>query len=199
MKKHLLFAAAILLSVSAFGQSARTILDKAAATVSNASGVKAHFQMISKQFGKSEGDIAVKGNKFYATTPDAFVWFDGKTQWTYMKNNEEVNVSNPSEAELQAINPYNFINIYKKGFNLSAKEVSTAYEVHLTPTTKQRNIEEMYIIVDKKTYHPTHVKMRRKGKWSVIIISRLSSAALSDATFRFNAKDFPKAEIIDLR
>jgi hypothetical protein len=57
----------------------------------------------------------------------------------------------------------------------------------------------MYIIVDQNTYHPTHVKMRRNGKWSVILISQLKSASLSDGIFQFNAKDFPKAEIIDLR
>lgn len=199
MKKSLFLAAAFLLSVGAFGQSARTILDKAAAAVSHPSGVKAHFQMISKQFGKFEGDIAVKGNKFSASTPDALVWFDGKTQWTYMKQNEEVNVSNPTEAELQAINPYNFINIYKKGFDLSSKEFPTYHEVHLTPSARQRGIEEMYIIVDKQTSHPTIVKMRRRGKWSIIYISRLQKAALSDAAFRFDAKEFPNAEIIDLR
>ena len=110
MKKTATWSAA-----GAWAQSARSILDKAAATVSNASGVEASFQMITKQ-GTTSGQIAVKGSKFHATTPDASVWFDGKTQWTYMKGNEEVNVSNPTEAELQAINPYNFINIYKKGF-----------------------------------------------------------------------------------
>ena len=199
MKKTVIFLTILLLSAGANAQSARTILDRAAAVVSNPSGVQASFQMISKQMGTTSGEIAVKGNKFHATTPDATIWFDGKTQWTYMKVNEEVNVSNPSEAELQAINPYNFINIYKKGFSLSSKTVGAYYEVHLTPTGKQRNIEEMYIIVNKKTYHPTHVKMCRKGKWSVIIINQLKTASLSDALFQFNAKDFPKAEIIDLR
>lgn len=198
MKKIAILSLALLLSAGAWAQSARSILDKAAATVSNPSGIQAHFQMITKQ-GTTSGDISVKGNKFHATTPDATIWFDGKTQWTYMKGNEEVNVSNPTEAELQAINPYNFINIYKKGFRLSSRSISRFYEVHLTPTDRMRNIEEMYIIVDQKTYHPTHVKMRRNGKWSVILISQLKSASLSDGIFQFNAKDFPKAEIIDLR
>ena len=198
MKKTATLLALLLVSCGVWAQSARTILDRAAATVSNASGVEASFQMITKQ-GTTSGQIAVKGSKFHATTPDASVWFDGKTQWTYMKGNEEVNVSNPTEAELQAINPYNFINIYKQGFSLSSRAIGQFYEVHLTPNSKKRAIEEMYIIVDQKTYHPTHVKMRRKGKWSVILISQLRSAALSDAIFQFNPKDFPKAEIIDLR
>ena len=191
--------ALLLICAGVQAESAKRILDKAAASVSNPGGVQAHFQMISKQFGTTSGEIAVKGNKFHATTPDATIWFDGKTQWTYMKGNDEVNISNPTEAQLQAINPYNFINIYKKGFKLSAKEVNNSYEVRLVPTKKEMKIQEMYIIVDKSSYHPTHVKMKQKDKWSTIIISQLKTATLSDGLFQFNSKDFPKAEIIDLR
>ena len=57
----------------------------------------------------------------------------------------------------------------------------------------------MYIIVDSSSYRPTHVKMKQKDKWSTIIISQLTTASLSDNLFQFNSKDFPKAEIIDLR
>ena len=199
MKKHFAIIMMLLLSVGAQAESAKRILDKAAATVSNPGGVQAHFQMISKQFGTTEGEIAVKGNKFHATTPDATIWFDGKTQWTYMKGNDEVNISNPTEAQLQAINPYNFINIYKKGYKLEAKKVEHLYEVHLIPTDKNRKIQEMYIVVDETSYHPTHVKMKQKDKWSTIVISRLKTASLSDNLFKFNSKDFPQAEIIDLR
>ena len=199
MKKHFAIIMMLLLSVGAQAESAKRVLDKAAATVSNPGGVQAHFQMISKQFGTTEGDIAVKGRKFHATTPDATIWFDGKTQWTYMKGNDEVNISNPTEAQLQAINPYNFINIYKKGYKLEAKKVEHFYEVHLIPTDKNRKIQEMYIVVDETSYHPTHVKMKQKDKWSTIVISRLKTASLSDNLFKFNSKDFPQAEIIDLR
>ena len=193
------FIMMLLICIGAQAESAKSILDKAAATVSNPGGVQANFQMISKQFGSTSGTISIKGHKFHASTPQAIVWFDGKTQWTYMKNNDEVNVSNPTEAELQSINPYNFINIYKKGFKLSSKKVNDSYEVHLKSTDKNRKIQEMYIIVDQQSYRPTHVKMFQNGKWSVLLISGLKSTSLSDGMFQFNAKDFPQAEIIDLR
>lgn len=189
----------LLICIGAQAESAKSILDKVAATVSNPGGVQANFQMISKQFGSTSGTISIKGHKFHASTPQVIVWFDGKTQWTYMKNNDEVNVSNPTEAELQSINPYNFINIYKKGFKLSSKKVNDSYEVHLKSTDKNRKIQEMYIIVDQQSYRPTHVKMFQNGKWSVLLISGLKSTSLSDGMFQFNAKDFPQAEIIDLR
>ena len=199
MKKIGFITLMLLLCVGVQAESAKSILDKAAATVSNPNGVQANFQMISKQYGSTSGSISIKGRKFHASTPQAIVWFDGKTQWTYMKNNDEVNVSNPTEAELQAINPYNFINIYKQGFKLSSKKVNNSYEVHLKATDKNRKIQEMYIIVDQQSYRPTHVKMYQNGKWSVLLISSLKSTSLSDGLFQFNAKDFPQAEIIDLR
>lgn len=199
MKKIGFITMMLLLCVGVQAEGAKSILDKAATTVSNPNGVQANFQMISKQYGSTYGSISIKGRKFHASTPEAIVWFDGKTQWTYMKNNDEVNVSNPTEAELQAINPYNFINIYKQGFKLSSKKVNNSYEVHLKATDKKRKIQEMYIIVDQQSYRPTHVKMYQNGKWTVLLISSLKSTSLNDGLFQFNAKDFPQAEIIDLR
>jgi outer membrane lipoprotein-sorting protein len=199
MKKIALLTVGLLIGLMVHAESARSILDKAAATVSNPGGVQVNFEMLSKQFGNTSGSISIKGRKFHATTPQATIWFDGKTQWTYMKQNDEVNVSNPTEEELQAINPYNFINIYKKGFKMSSKKVNNSFEVHLKATDKKRKIQEMYIIVDQKSYRPTHVKMQQNGKWSTLIISNLKTTSLGDDLFQFNAKDFPQAEIIDLR
>lgn len=199
MKKIFVFIMGLMMAGGVNAESAKSILDKAAATVSNPNGVQANFEMRSKQFGNTTGSISIKGKKFHASTPQAIIWFDGKTQYTYMKQNDEVNISNPSESDLQAINPYNFINIYKKGFKLSSKKVNNSYEVHLKATDKKRKIQEMYIIVDQKSYRPTHIKMQQNGKWSVLLISGLKSTTLDDDLFRFDSKDFPQAEIIDLR
>lgn len=57
----------------------------------------------------------------------------------------------------------------------------------------------MYILVNKKTYKPSQIKLRQSNGWTTINISSLQAKTLSDATFRFNAKDYPQAEVIDLR
>jgi outer membrane lipoprotein-sorting protein len=149
--------------------------------------------------GSTSGSIAIKGKKFYATTPQATVWFDGKTQWTYMKNNDEVNVSNPTEAQLQAINPYNFIHLYKRGYNYTVNTAGKDYVVHLLANSGERKIKELFITVDKKNYQPKQVKMLQGKKWTTFDISNIKKNKLADSQFRFNSKDFPKAEIIDLR
>ena len=149
--------------------------------------------------GNTSGTILIKGRKFQATTPVATVWFDGKTQWTYVKKNDEVNVSTPTEAQLQAINPYNFINLYKKGYDCTLNKSGKDYVVHLTSNTGNKNIRELFVTINKTTYQPTQVKLLRDKKWTIFDITELKKQSVADSQFRFNAKDFPQAEIIDLR
>ncbi len=183
MKKILFFAMILLAtSLSATAQTtsevrknaseARKILDKTASVVSRKGGASASFKISSPNIGSTKGTIAIKGKKFHARTPQAIVWFDGKTQWSYMKSTEEVNVFTPTEAQQM---------------------------VRLVAQTKARSAQELYIKINKKTYTPTQVKMREGATWTTIDITGFQAKDQSDATFVFNAKDFPKAEIIDLR
>ncbi len=176
---------------------ARKILDKTAAIIGSKNGASANFSITGK-YGSTSGTIAIKGNKFNAHTPQATVWFDGKTQWTYVRKSQEVNVSNPTEAQQQSMNPYKFINIYKNGFKLGMKNVSGGWQIHLTAINQKRTIKEMYIVVSKN-YMPQEIKMRQSKGWSTIKVSDFKSKKLNDSAFRFNSKDYPQAEIIDLR
>ncbi len=193
---------AAMVSLSASGQNAakaRQILDKTATVINNKGGASARFTISGSKVGKTSGTISIKGNKFQATTPEASIWYNGKTQWTYMKDTEEVNVSTPKESQQAQMNPYHFINLYKSGYTLGLKQVSGQYEVHLTATNAKKAIKEMYILIHPKTYLPSKVRMLHNGKWTTIMISNFRASNLSDSMFSFNSKDFPEAEIIDLR
>ena len=160
-------------------------------------GAQASFTIKGEHLNTS-GTIAIKGRKFHASTPQAIVWFDGKTQWTYNKKNDEVNVSTPTEAQQQQMNPYKFINIYKTGFDMSSKNVAAGYEVHLKAQNQKRSIKELYITINR-SYQPTVVKMRNDKGWTTITLSGFQTKNLSDSQFRFNSKEYPTAEVIDLR
>lgn len=199
IKRNIIIIAFITFCINISGQPAKAILDKVATLVSNKGGVTANFNMSSKQYGTTSGSIAIKGRMFKTTTTYATIWFDGKNQWTYIKRNNEVNINTPTEGELQAINPYNFIYMYKKGFTYKMKTIGTNYQIHLTATNKKRQIQEMYITVNKSTLVPSKIKMRQGVNWSSISISNFKRKSLNNAIFKFNSKQFPTAEIIDLR
>ena len=55
-------------------QTAKQVLDKAAAVVSNKAGAQASFTIAGENMNTS-GTIAIKGKKFHATTPQAIVCY----------------------------------------------------------------------------------------------------------------------------
>jgi hypothetical protein len=187
----------LLIALASYGQSAKQVLDKTAGIISNKSGVTASFNISSQQYGKTSGTISIKGRKFHADTKEAKVWFDGKTQWTYVKQNDEVNVNTPTAADLQAINPYNFIYMYKQGYAFSMSTSGNSYVVTLKG--KDKGVSEMVITIHKQTYVPTQIRMLQNKQWTTIKVSNFRTAKLSDSIFRFNPKSYPNAEVIDLR
>lgn len=203
MKKILtiivLMAVAVITSTAANNSSAaaKKVLDKAAAKFNIKSGTTANFT-ISNDKLKQSGTICIKGNKFQASTASTIVWYNGKTQWTYVKKNDEVNVSTPNAAKQASMNPYTFLSLYKKGYDMDMKQTASGSQVHLKAQNQKSSIKEAYILIDANS-NIKEVKMRQASGWMTISISNVKSSNLSDAIFTFNAKDYPKAEVIDLR
>lgn len=198
MKKLLLILFALFtLGVSA--QSAKQVLDKTAA-LCNSGAVQAKFTAKGGS-ATGSGTITVQGNKFTLQSSDATIWFDGKTEWSLVSGSGEVNIVEPTAKEIAQMNPMNFVNMYKSGYRSDVKTVGNSYEVHLTATSKSKAIKEMYIIVSKTSYKPQVIKMRAGTKsWTVITVNTFTQLGKKpDSFFRFNAKDHPKARIIDMR
>ena len=189
----------LFLVTASYGQTATKVLDKTAAVVSAKSGVTASFTISSKQYGNSTGTISVKGKKFYANTSAGVVWFDGKTQWTYVKQHDEVNVCNPTPADLQASNPYHFIYMYKNGYTATMTTNAQSYVVTLKATNKNSGVQEMVVTINKQSYVPSQIKMLQNRQWTTVQVSNFKKANLADGIFRFNPKAYPDAEVIDLR
>ena len=180
-------------------QTATQVLDRCASVIGRKSGASASFRMSSAKYGSTDGTIAIKGDKFRATTPQAIVWYNGKTQWSYMKRTREVNISNPTQAAQMSMNPYTFIHIYKTGYRTALRRSGADYIVHLTAVNKKRTIQELYLTISRSSYIPSRVRMRQGKIWSTITVSHFRGKDLPDAIFTFRSKDYPQAEVIDLR
>ena len=180
-------------------KQAMDVLNKTAQVIGHKGGASANFTFSNAKLGTTSGSIAIKGNKFNAHTPLATVWFNGKTQWTYMKKTQEVNVTTPTQAQQMSMNPYTFINLYKTGYNMTLTQNAQSYEVHLTAQNQKRSVAELYITINQKTYVPSQVKMRQGKTWSTIKVSNFKARSIPNSSFAFNAKEFPSAEVIDLR
>ncbi|WP_455643907.1 LolA family protein [Parabacteroides sp.] len=192
-------------------QNAISILDKAASAYEDSNGLTAYFTMqtrsdVQKVSESFDGTVDIKGDKFVLKTPDMITWFDGTTQWSFLERNEEVNISNPTGEELQATNPALLLRSYKKGFTAKYKGESTApngkaaYDIELTPK-KKSDIVRVELQIEKFSGLPASIAVFSKnGISNTIRIGKMETGVNQpDRFFVFNEKDYPDAEIVDLR
>ena len=175
MRKYIFSVLIALLSLPVIAQQqqsqAKSILDKTAEAFRKAGGVKADFtvKVITDGLieGVEHGTIQLKGEKFVLKTTDIVTWFDGKTQWSYVAKNDEVNVSNPTQEELQQINPYTFLYMYQKGFSYKLGTMKTfrgkaIWEVVLTAKDKAQDLERITLYVTKEGYEPLYILLQQR-------------------------------------
>lgn len=212
--KPIIFSILIaLLTLPVFAQQqsqAKVVLDNTAAVFEKAGGIKADFavQVFSKDrsMGETTGMIQLKGEKFLFRTPDVITWFDGTTQWSYLTQSEEVNVTTPTSVELQRMNPYILLSLYRNGYSykMGAAKVyrgKQVYEVILTATNKKQDLSRITLYVTKEGYQPVGIiaESRNGDKSEITVTGYQAGLKYADALFVFNKKQFPRAEIIDLR
>ena len=214
MRKYIFSVLIALLSLPVIAQQqsqAKVILDKTAEAFRKAGGVKADFTVKAVTNGLVEGaengTIQLKGEKFVLKTSDIITWFDGKTQWSYMVRNDEVNVSTPTQEELQQINPYTFLYMYQKGFSYKLGTVKTfqgkaVWEVVLTANDKKQELESITLYVTKNTYEPLYILLQQRDQQTrneITVTGYQTRLNYADSIFSFDKKQYPNAEIIDLR
>ena len=177
---------------------AEAILDKTLSSLSDSNGIRADFG------GTENGFLLLKGEKFYLNNGNIQSWYDGETQWSYVAETEEVNVSHPTPEELQGINPYLILMRYKSDFNYSYKGELTkngvkGHEVILRP--KQSGGMDLIRVFISKAHQPLAMKVEQNGKTvsEINVTSFRTDQRLEDGMFRFNRSLYPNAEIIDLR
>lgn len=184
---------------------AKSVLDRTSKNFRNAGGVKATFTVRASD-GTTVGTICLKGDKFLLETDGMTTWFDGRTQWSYLASSDEVNVSEPTPEELQSINPYAFLSLYKHGYKeklakMDNSQDGSLYKVVLTTTDRKQDLQCIIFYIAKDSFRPVRVSMAQRGGETVLIIinSYQTGQAYPDSLFVFDKKAYPKAEVIDLR
>ena len=199
MKKLFFTLLSVLLPycLSAQTEKAKEVLDKVISTLTKDGGIQIDFE------GTESGSIVMKGEKFYLHSGQIQSWYDGKTQWSYVADTEEVNISHPTQEELQGVNPYFILVNYQDNFDSSYKgmkqhEGKQVHEIILVP--KGNDNEQITLRISKLNY-PIYIKVERNGKSvSEINVRNIQEQQqINDHVFHFNKSLYPNAEIIDLR
>ena len=155
--------------------------------------------------GNSQGHILVQGKQFVLETPGMKTWFDGKTQWTLAEENEEVSISEPTDEELQSLNPYAWMSLYQQGYDLKFAEtgVLNVRKVIMTTTIPREEMQSIVLLIHQTELYPVRLSMAGRGGLDVVVIDidsyKVNQRPLPNETFVFDKSKYPDIEVIDLR
>jgi chaperone LolA len=214
--KKILFTALILFSISALSNAqtdpkAKAILSAVSKKYAAYNIIKANFTYTienpqSKLKQTESGTLYTKSktNKYKIVTSTQDMISDGKSQWTYLKQDKEVNLSNVDNSS-NSINPARIFTIYEKGYKYVSmpdiKENSRVYNViDLTPTASGNNFFKIRLTIDQANKQITKaIIFDKNGNRYSYLIKSLLPVKISESIFSFNPQSYPGVEVVDLR
>jgi outer membrane lipoprotein-sorting protein len=131
---------------------------------------------------------------------------DGKSQWTYLKKDKEVQVGDAGKGGDGLSNPSQIFTIYEKGYKYlytgEQKIAGKAYQaIDLTPENEKASIFKVRLLVDKakKQIYSALLFDKNGNKYNYVVKSFTPNAPVADSTFGWDAKAHPGVEVVDLR
>lgn len=181
--------------------TAAQVVSAISAAISQAPAVDAAFTLRQSGQPPMSGTAYIQGRKFTLELPRMRVWFDGKTQWAYSKDVEEVNVTEPTDDELAETNPLAIITANLK--NCKARRLDApagADRVELVPSGRT-SFRKAAVTSDASTNFLREIAVTMNDGTSVTITfsSMKKASKKPDSYFRFSQKLVPSARIVDLR
>ncbi|WP_026902501.1 LolA family protein [Pedobacter glucosidilyticus] len=214
MKISLLIAVLLFVFKGAFAQpdaKAKAILTDVSKKFRSYNVVKADFtySYLNRQNNTRDNQkgtlyIQSKTNKFKAILPSQELISDGKVQWTYLKEDKEVQVSEIDNSP-DALNPAQIFTIYEKGFKyVYTGDVKAGakilHNIELAPLSN-RSFSKIKLQIDKqsKQLYSFSVFDKNGNIYAYTIQTFVPNVKVSPSLFTFEAAKYPGVEVVDLR
>lgn len=153
------------------------------------------------------GTLIVKSklNKYKIMLKGQELISDGKNQWTYLKADKEVQLSEVDNSS-DALNPAKLFTIYEKGFksvytNDTKLNGKTLHVIDLTPLDSKRSFFKVRLQIDKlnKQIMNAVIFDKNGNRYTYTIRTFTPNVKVPESTFAFDSKLYPGVELVDLR
>jgi len=212
-------------SLSAFAQKdaeAKAILNKVSAKYHAYNIVKSDFTIViddpqggTTQTQKAMLIVQAKTNKYkltmYSADPtqknvvEQEITSDGKSQWTYLKKDKEVQLNNVDHSD-ETFNPAQMFTLYEKGFKYiytsdKVEKGKTYQVIDLTPEDINKQFFKVRLMIDKaqKQLYSALIFDKSGMKYSYIVNTFTPNTNVPESVFSYDKKLHPGVEVVDLR
>ncbi|HKR07003.1 MAG TPA: outer membrane lipoprotein carrier protein LolA [Bacteroidia bacterium] len=151
------------------------------------------------------GNITIKENKYKLEMDGQEVISDGKTIWTFLKEENEVQI-NDATTKKDAITPSSIFTIYEKGFKSKyigekTEAGKTIQQIELVPEDAKKPYFKIQLYINKEDKYVASAKvLNRNAIHLSYAVDKFSpDAPADDALFTFDKAKHPGVEVVDLR
>ncbi|HQS05333.1 MAG: gliding motility protein [Sphingobacteriales bacterium 17-39-43] len=149
--------------------------------------------------------VKSKVNKYKVVLKGQELISDGKNQWTYLKADKEVQLSEVDNSA-DALNPAKLFTIYEKGFkslytNDTKLNGKMVHNIDLSPTDTKRSFFKVKLQIDKLSKQIVNAVIFDKNgnRYTYSIKTFTPNIKVSESIFAFDSKLYPGVEVVDLR
>ncbi|WP_245586288.1 LolA family protein [Olivibacter sitiensis] len=215
MKKWMLAVLLLVLGNLAFSQTgsvAQKLMQEVGQKYNGYSKLKLDFSLkvTDKKQQNTFGDDGVafldlKADKYKVDMADQTIISDGKSQWSILKEEREVQLTEVDHND-QSISPANLFTFYDKGFKSTlAKDeklgATVLKVVDLSPMDTKRQYSKIRLRINnatKEIYDAT--VFDKSGSMYTYTIKKLQTAAnIGNEVFTYDKSKYPQYELVDLR
>lgn len=195
-----------------YDKKAKDILDKVSAKNKTYTSERVDFLYIHENVNEKtknvkNGTLVLKGNKYKLDLMGNTIYCDAKTIWSYVKESNEVNISNVADQESSLFDPSKMFTIYQKGFKYKFirekfENNRALYEIELYPEkVSESEYSKVRLLVDKDKMQLYLIQYFAKdaNRVTIEIQKIVPNEAIADNSFIFDKTKYPKVEIVDMR
>ncbi len=179
--------------------------------INSLSDLEAQFSYQIKMRGKKDfkpitknGSIRMKqGNKYRIDLPSQAIYCDGKTVWNFLKDDEEVNISNYDPEESMSIQKIFSVFDQKMKVRYDGEHYINGQKTRLITFFPYSSKEDYFKILVWVNSNNLPVKMEIWNRNGSVVTYTLKSIktniGISDQVFVFDKSKYPDVEVNDLR
>lgn len=203
----------VFIVLGSFGQSAskaKSILDKVSEETKSYPSITADFSFTMKNEEvdmeeTNKGSLIVQGDMYKLSISGVEMYSNGKAQWTFMPDAQEVSIIEAETAEEGGINPATIFTIYNQGFTYMylgefSDDGKKTHKIELSPTEEQE-FSRIILEIGQDDMQIKNASMfGTDGNLYIIRITKMKTEKkYPPNTFEFDTSKHPDVSVIDMR
>ena len=187
-------------------ETAEAFLDRAVKAMKDDSAVQMDYTYtVYDENGKvvqaDKGILRLNGNSYSLLMDDMKVWCNGKVQWSYMSEINEIYITDASSPEAQNLSPLYIMEMYRAGYSAAMNSTNGRTEVTLETSLPDNNINKVKLQFDASTLRleSMFISLAGQGYIEVALDAYTAHCTFPAGVYECPLKDYPTAEVVDMR